>query len=458
MTARQQPDPAAPPPAPPRLGPRPLGLHLLLPAASWLSSVGVATLWKQGSLPWKEPLPDLAAALRSQFGGVEPDQLRAAVSRDVRLRLAELEAGIRAYRRHPYHRRVSEPPLAWRQGTTRLLDHRSPPGRKRGRPVLVVPSLINRAYILDLERERSFMRFLAGAGLRPFLLDWDRPGEEERGFALEDYVAGRLSAALDQVIARCGEPPVVIGYCMGGTLAVALAALRGADLAGLVLLAAPWDFHAERGEFARAVAVAAEAWLPRAERVGEVPVDVLQALFFGLDPFLGARKFRAFARLDPSSDMAREFVALEDWLNDGVPLAARVARECITGWYGENRPGRAAWRVAGRVIDPARLAVPSLVVVPERDRIVPPASAMAMAAAIPGAARLDPPLGHIGMIASARAAELCWRPLVEWLASLPPRPQYKAEPARNSPRRRSTNSRPSKAADKNQPVDKRSHP
>jgi len=63
------------------------------------------------------------------------------------------------------------------------------------------------------------------------------------------------------------------------------------------------------------------------------------------------RKFLAFARMDPTHPKAAAFVALEDWLNDGVPLAAPVARECLAGWYGANTPATGQWRVAGKVVE-----------------------------------------------------------------------------------------------------------
>src|SRR3989442_583011 len=81
-------------------------------------------------------------------------------------------------------------PSLWQEGSTLLLDYRK--SSKPGRPILVVPSLINRGYILDLLPERSFMAFLAGEGFRPFLVDWQSPGEAERRFDLGDYILGRL--------------------------------------------------------------------------------------------------------------------------------------------------------------------------------------------------------------------------------------------------------------------------
>ncbi|MEK9660788.1 MAG: alpha/beta hydrolase, partial [Alphaproteobacteria bacterium] len=130
----------------------------------------------------------------------------------------------------------------------------------------------------------------------------------------------------------------------------------------------PWDFHAERAAAARAVAAACRGTAPAIAALGELPVDALQSLFATLDPFLVARKFVAFAGIDPASDKAAEFVALEDWLNDGVGLAAPVARECIEGWYGDNTTMQGRWRVGGSPIEPQRWDKPALALIPQQDR------------------------------------------------------------------------------------------
>jgi len=152
---------------------------------------------------------------------------------------------------------------------------------------------------------------------------------------------------------------------------------------------------------------------------GRLPVDALQMLFAMLGPEAIADKYRRFGRTDQDSDRARGFVALEDWLNDGVPLAAPVARACLAEWYGANAPACLAWRVAGQVIDPRTLAMPSFVAIPSRDQIVPPETAAPLATLIPGAVRHDPQAGHIGMVAGSTAHRALWQPLLEWLGTLP---------------------------------------
>ena len=429
-----------------RRGPRPLPAHLTLAMGrAWLSLAsipsgpmpGTATPFPgspasaPGSMPWSASWPGFAPRspegraehrriLSALRGAADPEGFRGAVLRRLQQEDAALLRGILAYRDHPWRRDLPAPPTIWTEGPARLLDYG---GADRGAPAaLFVPSLVNRATVLDLMPGHSMLRWMAGEGLRPLLLDWGEPGPAEGRLSLGDLIAGRLERALAAAARAAGGRVVLVGYCMGGLLALA-AALRRPDLVrGLALLATPWDFHAGGAEV-RARARASADILPSLEPVmaatGGLPVDFLQLAFAGLDPFGIARKFRAFGRLDPTSPRAAHFVALEDWLNDGVPLPAPVARECLGGWYGANSPMAGEWRVAGEVVDPARWRGPAFVAIPRGDRIVPPESARALAARLPAATVLDVPAGHIGMAAGLRAETALWRPLRDWILDLP---------------------------------------
>jgi len=405
-----------------RTGPRPLPLHLATALSTWTSSVAASPLWKTGwplSNPNAPAIANRSAQLQRSLADTATPDFAAAVQRAAADRHARLIDAIHRYRQHPYTRDVTDPPAIWRAGTTLLRDYGqvAEAANPVGPPLLVVPSLINRAYVLDLKADTSFLRDLASRGWRPLLVDWDRPGAAERGFDVTDYVAGRLEAALDAACDLSGGQVPVLGYCMGGTLGVALAQRRPRDVSALALLAAPWDFHAEQAAQAGLVAQMGRALHPMLQWHGELPVEMIQSLFNGLDPHTAVRKFLAFGRMDPHSRKAEAFVALEDWLNDGVPLAAPVARTCLIDWYGRNAPGARAWTVAGRPVDPAEVRCPALVIAPGGDRIVPPASATALGTAIPRAETWTPSLGHIGMVVSRRAREIVWAPLAAWLKS-----------------------------------------
>jgi polyhydroxyalkanoate synthase len=389
MTRPERPTPHS------RRGPRPLLLHLSLAWMKSSASIAASPSWNAVWPPSSEttPHPDSLAAL-----------FAAAAAHD-----SALIAGIAAYRNHPFHRALADPPVIWSEGETQLLDFGG-----EGRRVLFVPSLVNRAYILDLLPDASLMRWLAAQGAHPYLLDWGWPGELERQFSLTDYIAGRLERA----IAAIGGPITLAGYCMGGLLAIAAALRLPARIKALALLATPWDFHAAGAAQARKLADSLRWLEPAMQASGTLPIDALQTLFTMIDPNNVAEKYRDFARQDPDSARAQRFVAMEDWLADGVPLAAPVARETIGGWYGANTPAAGAWRVAGLPITPDSLDLPCFIAAPARDRLVPPESVRPLATAIKNAIYIEPSAGHIGMIAGSHAREALWEPFKVWLDAL----------------------------------------
>ena len=146
-----------------------------------------------------------------------------------------------------------------------------------------------------------------------------------------------------------------------------------------------------------------------------LPVDILQAMFAGIDPCATARKFRQFASMAEDSAAAHAFVQLEDWLNDGVPLSGPVAIECLQDWYIDNTPANGAWRTADIVVNPRDFTLPALVIVPENDIIVPPKTALPLGELLPNADTTVLSSGHIGMIAGGRAKRQLYDPLASWL-------------------------------------------
>lgn len=326
------------------------------------------------------------------------DMLRSETA-DSTARQARALAGLHAFQ-HADRGAAWTPPAALHQiERARLIDYGG-----SGRPVVFVPSLINPPFILDLG-ERSLLRWLTTQGVRPMLVDWGCPTPAERDLD----IAGHVETLLRPLLEALGEPPVLAGYCLGGTIALAAAQLR--TVAGVALLAAPWRF-AGFGERARARI--ADLWAaaePGCHALGLVPMEVLQSGFWRLDPARTIAKYEAFAALDPDSETARRFVALEDWANAGAPLTYAAGAE-LFDFFARDLPGSGGWTVAGRTIDPARLDCPVVDFVSTNDRIVPAASAASLA---------DTRLlsaGHVGMIVGSKAHEQLWAPLAGWLSAL----------------------------------------
>lgn len=333
-----------------------------------------------------------------------------------RQRIERFLAAIRSYQQHSYRRTLPEPPAIAQAGSARLLDFASEAGASSGTgpnkapAVVFVPSLINPGWVLDLTAERSLLRWLAGQGVRPCLIDWGTPGAEERGFDLNAYVTRRLVPLLESL----GQPVTLVGYCLGGTLATA-ASLLSATVERLALLAAPWVFGAYEEPQRQGLAAFAAQSEPLAQSLGVFPMEALQASFWALDPALMERKFASFAAMDEASPEAAAFVALEDWANTGAPLSLPAARQLVGDFFGKDAPGTGQWVINGTAINPSALDIPALVVSARTDRIVPLASSAPLVERIPSASGMVVDAGHVGMVVSRRAPSLMWEPLARWL-------------------------------------------
>lgn len=277
-----------------------------------------------------------------------------------------------------------------------------------GPPVLFVPSLINPPNVLDLG-DRSLLRWLAGQGHRPFLLDWGTDLGARHGLDISGHVEHILLPLIGACADHAGETPALVGYCLGGTMALAAAALTP-QVPRLATIAAPWSFS---GYPAEARAQLARLWTdakPVVDALGLMPIELLQSAFWTLDPARTVAKFEAFAAMDRQSPQAAAFVLLEDWANDGPPLTAAAAEELFQDLFGSDLPGTGAWTLASRTIDPARLPCPFLNIVSTTDRIAPAATAA------PAGRRLDIAQGHVGMVVGGMSRKRLWEPLAEWLA------------------------------------------
>lgn len=270
-----------------------------------------------------------------------------------------------------------------------------------GPVVLFVPSLINPPNVLDMG-ERSLLRWLAAQGRRVLLLDWGWPRPDRA----EMSVSGHVEEIALPLLRGLGEPVDLVGYCLGGTMALAVAQLG--PVRSVVTLAAPWHFKGFPADSREKLGALWAGAQPAVQALGVLPMEVLQSAFWSLDPARTVAKFEDFATLE--GEAARTFVMLEDWANDGPPVAAAAAREMFESLFRDDLPGTGQWRVGGEIVDPAALAMPLLNIVSTTDRIVPHATA-------PRAGeRLDLALGHVGMVVGSKARQTLWEPLAAWLS------------------------------------------
>lgn len=287
-------------------------------------------------------------------------------------------------------------------GRVRLVDYGG-----NGPPVIFVPSLINPHIILDLAEGNSLIGYIAAAGFRPLLVDWGKPTIADASENLADHITHYIVPLIHEIEETTGQMPHLVGYCLGGTMALAAAHL--APVASLSLIASPWHFD----RYGDDRSMLSGLWTDNQEactQLGFVPMEVLQAAFWRMDPSRTVQKFADLAARN--ENQIAQFVQLEDWANDGAPLTYAAGEDLFTNLFRENITGAGKWTVGGKIITPATLPCHARQFVSTTDRIVP------LDSCAEGIPNIPSPAGHVGMVVGSSARATLWDPLAKWLSQV----------------------------------------
>ena len=293
-------------------------------------------------------------------------------------------------------------------------------GDGSGRPLLIVPAPIKRAYVWDLAPAVSVVRRLLDQGLCVRLLEWTPPASGAERADLDAHVAA-IGAALARVARESGGgAPILIGHSLGGTLAAVFSARDPHGPGGLVLLGSPLCFGERVSAFHDALA--SMTGVTPAEGT-PVPGSMLTLASVLASPrtFVWARLADLFASLaDPEALELHLRVAR--WALDEVPLPRRLMEQ-ILGWlYREDRFCQGTLPVQGRMVGPSDLSTPTLAVVDLADEIAPLAAVKPFLDAAPAASRLiacpaetGVVLQHLAPLIGRRAHGALWPQIMAWI-------------------------------------------
>lgn len=296
----------------------------------------------------------------------------------------------------------------------RLLRYRARPGATRpaasALPVLLVPSLINRHYVLDLMEGKSFVEYLVGEGHDVFLVDWGTPEDEDRYLTFDDICDGYIGRAIRKTARAAGRDQVhLLGYCLGGTLTAIHAAVHPEQVATLTALAAPIAF-ADEGILSKWTRTAAFDVDAMVNGFGNVPWPLMQASFHLLRPTTGLAKAVSVADRAWDDEFLDGFFAIEKWGNDNVSFPGECYRRYIQELYRGDALIAGSFALGGK---PARLEAircPTLAVTFEHDHIVPWRSAAVLLDRVSAVDKEHLHLagGHVGAVVSKKARAGLW--------------------------------------------------
>jgi polyhydroxyalkanoate synthase len=306
------------------------------------------------------------------------------------------------------------------QGTHRLLRYVRETPAVHAEPVLICYALINRPYILDLQPEKSVVRRYLEQGFDVYMIDWGVPSDADHVLTLEDYVCGFLRDAVDLVLREHERPCLhLLGYCMGGTISALLASLSPDLFRTLTLLAAPIDFGSRE--------TLLNLWTDRKyfdvdafiDAHGNCPAWFLQSCFLSMNPvqsFLG--KTLGFYEQMDDPQFVSNYLAMERWINDNIPVAGETFRDFVKNLYQGNQLVRGQFRLGRRPIDLGRVTCPLLLLTAQNDHLVAPASTEGIRPVVGSRdiKSMTIPAGHVGLVVGAKAQKTFWPEATRWLA------------------------------------------
>jgi len=105
-----------------------------------------------------------------------------------------------------------------------LIQYRPVTSSVRPVPLLIVPPVINKFYVMDLAPGRSMVEYLVGQGLQVFMISWRNPDARHAKWDLDTYGQAILDAMDAAARVTGSERTAVAGTCSGGIIAGMVAA------------------------------------------------------------------------------------------------------------------------------------------------------------------------------------------------------------------------------------------
>ena len=240
-------------------------------------------------------------------------------------------------------------------------------------PLLVIPSPVNKYYLLDLEPEQSVARAELDAGRQVFVASWVNPDASHADVGFDEYVIG-IVEMLDTVAAISGsDASHLLGLCGGGVLAFLAAAYLAAigrerSLASLTIAIAVLDYNRGPSAMAFLDRKGAERAMRRATEHGFFDARDAARAFALIRPIEGIWNIAVHNYLLGKQPPA---MGLLYWAADQTNMATKFGGQMMQAALENSltRPGGVI--VGGVPIDPSQITVDTYVLGASTDHISP---------------------------------------------------------------------------------------
>ena len=240
-------------------------------------------------------------------------------------------------------------------------------------PVLMLPAWIMKYYILDLLPENSLVNWLTQQGHSVFIVSWRNPDSNDRNIGLDDYYRLGAMSAIDAVSKVMPKSKIhLMGYCLGGTLAMITAAAMAKNnddrLKSLTLLAAQGDFT-EAGELLLFITKSEISFLKNMMwEKGYLDTKQMAGSFQMLRSYdlIWSKMVQ-----DYMHGKQRGMIALLAWNADATRMPYKMHSQYLEKLFLNNDFAEGRFSIEGLHIIAKNIQVPTFVVSTEKDHVAP---------------------------------------------------------------------------------------
>jgi len=283
-------------------------------------------------------------------------------------------------------------------------------------PIFILPSIINRSYILDLVPGRSLIEYFVQSGLEVYMVDWGVTVEQNPHLTLQQLVEVYIDdfASLAQEYSG-GKKLQIFGHCLGGTLGLLYSSFQPASVRNLHLLTSPIDFRESGvlGKWASETPFDLELFTNAYEKA---PAWLLQTVFQLAKPASWPFKISKLINRFQDPEFVNFFLALEYWSWDSGSLSGPLYQDLIQNFYRDNALVSNKLKVGDGVCDLSKVTCQIYNISVSDDHIVPLSSTL-QPHMVPNAKVYHQVLkgGHIGGTLGSYAQKNQWP---EWMNQL----------------------------------------
>ncbi len=302
---------------------------------------------------------------------------------------------------------------------------RVPGVRAKGIPTLLVPPLGSQAACFDLRKGLSLAEDLVSRGRPTYLVDYGPLKGEDGKVGLEHFVNDVLPPAIRAVSEDAGGRDVhLVGWCMGGPLSIATAAIYDdLPIRSVAMVASPFDMS--NHPILRPVQAVAKVTGGRIigsalKAAGSVPAPLVSLGFKATALTTYLKKPRTLWSRREDREFLSQVQAVDEIMNNMLAYPGRATLQLYQRMALRNELATGLVQGPNHLIDLANVRVPVMNVAGETDALVPVAAAHHVGTLLPNSPDVRLPLapgGHLGVLTGTKAPDTTWTYLHDFLSA-----------------------------------------